>query len=173
MRPTDPVASTLAFVAAVALEDAVGTFGAKAMIKWPNDLLINGGKLSGILLERVENAVVVGFGVNLAAAPVGLPYAAAAFPSIGLNAPDPDIFAEALAEAFGRWLGIWRGQGFEPVRARWLDRAHPKGTPLTARLADGSSYEGLFDGLDRDGALNLRLADGSSRAIHAGDIFLL
>jgi BirA family biotin operon repressor/biotin-[acetyl-CoA-carboxylase] ligase len=68
---------------------------------------------------------------------------------------------------------VWRGQGIAPVRARWIERAHPIGTALTARLADGSALDGLFDGLDPDGALILRLADGTTRAIHAGDVFLL
>jgi BirA family biotin operon repressor/biotin-[acetyl-CoA-carboxylase] ligase len=67
----------------------------------------------------------------------------------------------------------WRGEGLGPVRERWLDRAHPAGTALTARLADGSAVDGLFDGLTRDGALILRLADGTQRVIHAGDVFLL
>ena len=79
----------------------------------------------------------------------------------------------ALAEAFARWLGVWRGTGVAPVRARWLDRAHAPGTALTARLPDGTIVDGLFAGLDAEGALNLRLADGSTRVIHAADVFLV
>jgi BirA family biotin operon repressor/biotin-[acetyl-CoA-carboxylase] ligase len=59
------------------------------------------------------------------------------------------------------------------VRDRWIAHAHPIGTPLTARLADGTNMDGLFDGLDAGGALMLRLADGSLRVIHAADVFLL
>jgi BirA family biotin operon repressor/biotin-[acetyl-CoA-carboxylase] ligase len=172
LRPSDPPAATLALVAAVALEEAVRTFGVSAILKWPNDLLVEGAKLSGILLERTEDAVVIGLGVNLAHCPEGLDRAATSMRVYG-PAPDPQIFAETLAESFGRWVARWRGEGLAPVRERWLARAHPAGTALTARLADGSAVDGLFDGLTRDGALILRLADGTQRVIHAGDVFLL
>ncbi len=172
LRPSDPPAATLALVAAVALEEAVRTFGVSAILKWPNDLLVEGAKLSGILLERTEDAVVIGLGVNLAHCPEGLDRAATSMRVYG-PAPDPQIFAETLAESFGRWVARWRGEGLAPVRERWLARAHPTGTALTARLADGSAVDGLFDGLTRDGALILRLADGTQRVIHAGDVFLL
>ena len=141
-------------------------------IKWPNDLLLNGAKLSGILLERGGDAVVVGIGVNLAHHPDDTDRPATCLAAHG-TAPDPSEFAETLADAFARWVSIWRGQGLAPVRARWLERAHPIGTALTARLPDGSSTDGLFGGLDADGALLLRLADGATRVIHAGDVFLL
>ena len=174
VRGSDPPAATLALVAAVAVEEAVGVYLAPhhAQIKWPNDLLLDGAKLSGILLERAGDAVVVGIGVNLAHYPADTERVATSLAADGA-APDPADFAETLAEAFARWLGIWRGQGLAPVRARWLERAHPVGTALTARLPDGSAIDGLFGGLDGDGALILRLADGASRVIHAGDVFLL
>ena len=116
--------------------------------------------------------MVVGIGVNLAHYPDDTDRAATSLAAHG-TAPDPADFAETLADAFARWLGIWRGQGLAPVRARWLERAHPIGTALTARLPDGSATDGLFGGLDSDGALILRLADGTTRVIHAGDVFLL
>ena len=141
-------------------------------IKWPNDLLLDGAKMSGILLERAGDAVVVGIGVNLAHHPLDTDRRATSLAAQGVT-PEPADFAETLADAFARWLGIWRGQGLAPVRARWLERAHPVGTALTVRLPDGSATDGLFGGLDSDGALNLRLADGTTRVIHAGDVFLL
>ena len=167
-RPGEPSPATLALVAAVALEETVALFGVRAMLKWPNDLLVNGAKLSGILLERVDDAVVLGFGVNLAHCPVGLGQPATSL-SVYAPAPDPHVVAETLAEVFARWLSRWR-DGIAPVRDRWLARAHPRGTALTALLADGTSMDGLFDGLTSDGALSLRLADGTVRAIHAGDV---
>lgn len=180
LRGSDPAAATLALVAAVALEEVVGVYlshfpglrRGSAVIKWPNDLLLNGAKLSGILLERAGDAVIVGIGVNLAHHPDDTDRRATSLAAHGA-APDPADFAETLADAFARWLSIWRGQGLVPVRARWLERAHPIGTALTARLADGTAVDGLFDGLDPDGALILRLADGATRVIHAGDVFLL
>ena len=194
LRASDPQAATLALVAAVALEEAVSAFpysreggspGVRATppaavgsrlrgstgfsIKWPNDLMLDGAKLAGILLERSGDAVVIGFGVNCTHAP-DLPDRATAH----LNGTiDPAILAETLAESFTRWLSRWRGEGLAPVRQRWQERAHPPGTALTARLPDGSAIDGLFSALDSEGALILRLADGTSRVIHAADIFLL
>ena len=183
-RPSDPPAPTLALVAAVALHEAIGVFlhspsafgGARIAdclaIKWPNDLLLGGAKLSGILLERASDAVVAGFGVNLAHHP-----ALADRPTTSLAAHGVDVAPEAmldvLADAFARWLGTWRGQGIAQIRSAWLDRAHPVGTALGVRLPDGGRLDGLFDGLDRDGALLLRLAGGERRVIHAADVFLL
>lgn len=174
LRASDPPPATLALLAAVALDEAVGVFlpHAGVTVKWPNDLLLGGAKLSGILLERSGDAVVIGFGVNLAHHPESLDRPATSLAAHGAT-PDASIFAETLAEAFARWLARWRGEGIGPVRDRWMARAHPRGTALTARLADGSAVDGLFDGLDRGGALILRLADGAQRVIHAGDVFLL
>jgi BirA family biotin operon repressor/biotin-[acetyl-CoA-carboxylase] ligase len=196
VRAGDPQPATLALVAAIALEETISTFrhpgegrdpesrtvrpaalgpGLRrddgVVIKWPNDLLIDGAKLSGILLERTGDAIVIGFGVNLAHHPEHLERPATSLAAHG-NAPDPGLFAETLAEAFARWVSKWR-EGLGPVRDRWLARAHPIGTALTARLADGSSLDGLFNGLNADGALILRLADGTSHVIHAADVFLI
>ena len=174
LRPADPGAASLALVAGVALHEAVAAFhpAPDLQLKWPNDLLLTGAKLAGILLERADDAVVVGMGVNLAHHP-DLPERSTTSVAAQGTPTAAEPFAEALADAFGRWLDRWRGEGLAPVRARWLDRAHPLGTPLTARLPDGASMEGLFDGLDADGALILRLASGERRVIHAGDVFLL
>ncbi|MBA2935786.1 biotin--[acetyl-CoA-carboxylase] ligase [Sphingomonas sp. CGMCC 1.13654] len=173
LQPHDPPAPSLALVAAVAVAEAVEAFGATAQIKWPNDLLVDGAKLSGILLERADGAVVVGIGVNLAHHPEDIDRPATSLAAALGHAPDPDAFITALAESFARWLYRWRAEGLAPIRARWLEKAHPIGTALTARLPDGSSLEGLFDGLDAMGALRLRLADGQVHVIHAADVFLI
>ncbi len=174
VRPGDSPAPTLALVAAVALAEVVEVFaGARPTIKWPNDLLLGGAKLSGILLERAGDAVVVGFGVNLAHSPTDVERIATSLSETMGAAPDPDAFLVALAEAFARWLRRWRGEGLAPVRQRWLEGAHPIGSALTARLPDGSHLDGLFDGLDEGGALKLRLAEGTTHVIHAADVFLI
>jgi BirA family transcriptional regulator, biotin operon repressor / biotin---[acetyl-CoA-carboxylase] ligase len=173
LHPSDPPAPSLALVAAVALIETVEAFGAHPQIKWPNDLLIDGAKLSGILLERFGDAVVIGLGVNLAHHPEGIDRIATSLAVILGHAPDPEAFLVTLAESFARWLYRWRSEGLPPVRARWLEKAHPIGAPLTARLPDGNSLDGLFDGLDATGALRLRLADGQVHVIHAADIFLI
>jgi BirA family biotin operon repressor/biotin-[acetyl-CoA-carboxylase] ligase len=174
LRASDPAPATLALVAAVALEEAARVHAPEAAlsIKWPNDLLLGGAKLAGILLERAGDAVVVGIGVNLAHHPEGLDRPVT---SLAAHGPAPDVatFAETLAESFERWIARWRGEGLAPVRERWIARAHAAGTALAATLPDGQRIEGLFDRLDGDGALILRLADGSVRAIHAADVFLI
>lgn len=173
LRPTDPPAATLALVAAVAVEETVRLFlDGELALKWPNDLLLGGAKLAGILLERADDAVVIGFGVNLAHHPQDVDRPATSLAAHGA-APEPALFLETLAEIFARWLARWRGEGLAPVRERWAARAHPRGTALTARLPDGSEIDGLFERLDADGALVLRLAAGTMRVIHAGDVFLI
>ena len=192
LRPSDPYAATLALVAGVAVEESLSWFhpgDGKApgsgrsqlgpglrrggvLLKWPNDLLLDGAKVCGILLERADEAVIVGVGMNLAYHPNLPDRPTTSLAAHGVEVA-PETAAEMLAESFARWLARWRGEGIAPVRARWLERAHPVGTALTARLPDGSALEGLFDGLDADGALMLRLAGGERRAIHAGDVFLL
>lgn len=148
-------------------------------IKWPNDLLLRGagtadawGKLAGILLERMEDAVVIGFGVNLAHAPMLVDRAAASLAENACGAPDVATFVDVLAAAVARWLARWRGEGLDVVRTRWLERAHPVGTPLLARTADCANVEGLFAGLDQAGSLLLHTQE-RVRTIAAGDVFLL
>jgi BirA family biotin operon repressor/biotin-[acetyl-CoA-carboxylase] ligase len=146
---------------------------ARVQIKWPNDLLARTpqgvwAKLAGILLERAEDAVVIGFGVNLAHAPTSLDRPATSLAALTGAAPEPAAFVQTLAETLASTLVLWRIEGLAPIRTRWLDAAHPVGTALVTPAG-----EGLFDGLDKTGALRLRLADGSSRVIHAGDVFLI
>lgn len=162
--PKHPPPPSLALVAAVALHQAVSHHTRRAQIKWPNDLIINRAKLAGILLERQGDAVIIGFGVNLASHPDDLDRPAA---SLGARVT-PEALLRRLAAGFETWLERWRTEGLAPVRAAWLAAAHPVGTPL----ASGGA-EGMFDGLDETGALRLRLADGTIRIVHAGDVFLV
>lgn len=174
-RETDPQPATLAMVAAVALDQVLGHWlgDRRAMIKWPNDLLVDGAKIAGILLERRGDEVVVGFGVNLVSHPEGLGRPVTSVAALIGTPPDTGAFAADLCEAFGYWLGRWRSGGrLNPVRTRWLERAHALGSALSARLDATTSIEGLFDGIDEAGSLRLRLADGTARVIHAGDVFL-
>jgi len=170
----DPSPSTLSFVAAMAAyETVIGQLGnpRALQLEWPNDLLLGGAKLSGILLERVGDAAVIGIGVNLAAAPSLAGRATSHLAALG-PAPDRDAFARGLIASFERELARWRQFGVEPLLARWLSAAHPLGSPLSVHASDGSRVTGAFDGLEPDGALRLRLADGAHRVIHAGDVML-
>ena len=184
LRPIDPPAATLALVAGVAVEEAVAVFVGgherAVALKWPNDLLLGGAKLAGTLLERADDAVVIGIGANVLHCPDLPDRPTTSLAAHGIDVA-PETLLDTLVEAFARWLSRWRGEGLAPVRARWLERAHPIGTALTARLPDGSAIDGLFEGLDANGALILRpstslgraLAGGERRVIHAGDVFLL
>ncbi len=172
LQPTDPNPATLALVASVALDETLRGWGAEPWIKWPNDLFIGDAKLTGILLERSGDAVIIGIGVNLAHHPEGLDRAVTSLAAYGLGSPDPEGFLRDLAQSFARWLQVWRGS-LEPVRRRWLEWAHPVGTALSVRLPDQPPIEGLFDGLGPDGALRLRLPSGEVQVIHAGDVFTI
>lgn len=170
----DPPAHTLTLVTALAAYEAVLPLLADPralVIKWPNDLLLRGAKLSGILLERAGDAVVVGIGINLAQAPDLPDRPTVALAHLG-PAPDRDSFAATLAETFDRELERWRNFGVEPLIRRWLAAAHPVETPLRVHDADGAAVSGRFAGLAPDASLLLRLEDGTTRAIHAGDVTL-
>ena len=162
--PKHPPPPSLALVAAVALHDAIALHTRRARIKWPNDIIINRAKLAGILLERRGDAVVIGFGVNLAHHPEDLDRPAA---SLGARVT-PDALLRRLAACFEYWLDRWRNAGHAPLRDAWLEAPHPVGTPLSSGCT-----EGTFDGLDETGALRLRLADGAIRIVHAGEVFVV
>jgi BirA family biotin operon repressor/biotin-[acetyl-CoA-carboxylase] ligase len=129
--------------------------------------MLGTAKLAGILLERVADSVVVGIGVNLRFAP-DLPDRETA----ALDAPDRDAFAADLARQFDLELDRWRSFGLAPIVARWLAVAHPIGTPLSVGEPAEAPLAGAFAGLTEDGALKLRLADGATRVIHAGEVRL-
>lgn len=173
-------AAALSFVTAVAVHQAVadliGDEALSVQLKWPNDVLIGGAKISGILLESASSAageipwLAIGIGINLDEHPEGTPYPATSFAALGRPVPTPDQMLEALAQAFDHWLSVWRGEGFTPIRDRWLAAARGLHGPIRVRLPE-EELSGTFDGLDQDGALILRLADGTVRSITAGDVF--
>ena len=174
LRDGDPLPHTLALVAANAVHALLAPLCAgQVRIKWPNDVLVDGAKIAGILLERTGDAVVAGIGINVTGHPVGLDRPVTSLLAQGMPDGDAAALQVRLAELFAHWLAIWRVQGLDPVRAHWLANAHPAGTPMRVVPPDGATVEGSFDTLDRDGMLILRLANGESRAIHAGDILLI
>jgi len=174
LRKGDPPSASLSFVAALSVFGAARHFLASAdklAVKWPNDVLLAGAKLSGILLEMVGSQVVVGIGVNLARAPQLADRATASFADV-VAPPSLEDFARELAAAFARNLEQWRGAGLGRVLETFLTISHhAPGAPITVHDTDGTHITGAFAGLEEaDGALRLRLADGSERAIRAGDI---
>lgn len=173
LRPADPAPHTLTLVTANAVHALVAPLcSGQARIKWPNDLLVDGAKIAGILLERAGDAVVIGIGINVADHPDGLDRPVS---SLKDQASDVEVseMMDRLVQLFAHWLSIWRAQGIDPVRTHWLLNAHPRGTPLRINSPDGEVIEGRFEALDRDGTLILRLSDGDRRAIHAGDVQLI
>lgn len=165
----DPEPATLALVAGLAARQAVTALpaGEDVLLKWPNDLMIAKAKLAGILLERVGDSVIVGVGVNLAIAP-----AVSGRETVALGGADRDAFAAELARLFDLELDRWRNFGLAAIVRRWLAAAHPVGTPLRVGEPGAVPLNGSFAGLTEDGALQLRLADGSTRVIHAGEVRL-
>jgi BirA family biotin operon repressor/biotin-[acetyl-CoA-carboxylase] ligase len=167
----------LSFVAAIAVAEAIaGAIDDPGLVrlKWPNDILLGGGKVGGILMETesapsgVVHWVVLGLGVNLLSAPVGLPYRAAAVAEFG-PAPDcAEMVAAVLRQLDALWR-LWVAEGFAPIRARWRRLGHRPGDRLTVRQGDGV-VEGSFVDLDADGALVLETAAESIRIL-AGDVF--
>jgi len=177
------LAPQLGFVAGLALHEAVeavtGIGHPRLALKWPNDLLLDGAKVSGLLLEghRIGQAlaIVIGFGVNVAFAPEGTPYPAVALQALKPSLNREDVFA-ALADAFARTLSAWQGAArlspsdpFGPIRRLWLERAAGIGQEVRLRLPSGTK-EGLFEGLDFGGRLRLRTASGTE-LIDAGDLY--
>ncbi len=171
-------AAQVSFVAALAASDLARAHlpAERVKLKWPNDVMVDGKKLAGILVESGQRRegglwLAIGVGFNLAKAPE-IPER----PAITLAAatltppPTPGAALEGLAAAFADWLQVWDDEGFAAIAAAWTGRAQGLGQACTARLA-GESVEGLAEGLDGDGALRLRLADGSLRRITAGDVF--
>jgi BirA family transcriptional regulator, biotin operon repressor / biotin---[acetyl-CoA-carboxylase] ligase len=149
-----------------------GRRGEGLALKWPNDVLAGNAKLAGILLERQDNAVVIGIGINLAHDPALPDRPSTSLAALGATL-SPDAAIAALADQLAYWLDIWRREGLPSIRNAWLECAHPVGTPLSAALPDGTRVDGSFDGLTDDCALRLKLPDGSLRVIHAGDVFLI
>lgn len=165
----DPPASTLSLAAALALIEAVDTAvpGLPLMLKWPNDLLLRGDKLAGILLERSGERIVAGFGVNLAAAPALDDRKAASLD----GSIAPVAFAPLLAGSFARMLGLWRSSEPGAIARAWQMRAHPIGTELSVHTGADENVSGRFHGLEPDGALRLRTATGV-HIVHAADVSL-
>ena len=141
-------------------------------LKWPNDLLLDGVKVSGILLERSGDAIVIGFGVNLASFPEGTERPATSLTAAGVPVPTTTALLDALITAFAEYRRLWSNQGFEPIRTRWLNHASGMGNRIAARLGN-ETLEGRFEGLEPDGALALRLDDGTLRPVHAGEVFAI
>jgi BirA family biotin operon repressor/biotin-[acetyl-CoA-carboxylase] ligase len=186
------LAATLGFVAGVSLNRAlssilpnglvkIGIDGADAIgghsriaLKWPNDVLADGAKLAGILLEASKlpdgrHAVAIGFGVNVVAAPQGLPYPATSLADLGVVRTAEDVF-EALSDAWVETFGLWNdGRGIGDVLKHWRASAAGIGAPVAVNQ-HGDIVRGIFETIDDDGRLIIRADDNRRIAITAGDV---
>lgn len=172
LRPGCPPgeAGQISFVAAVALSaamDEIVTKGHSKTLKWPNDILIDGKKVSGILIEKEGDAYVLGMGVNILAPPEG---------AIGLKevAGDNRIaihpFRDRALEKFGRYYGKWKKSGFPAIRREWLEQAHGLNKPIAVNFGDKKT-EGIFRDLNDEGFLLLEQEGGKTVAINSGEVY--
>ncbi|MEO8684597.1 MAG: biotin--[acetyl-CoA-carboxylase] ligase [Devosia sp.] len=192
---TDPTLSaTLGFVAGVSLNLALSSIlpggvvklgidgadglsdgrSARIALKWPNDVLADGAKLAGILLEAHKlndgrHAIAIGFGVNAVAAPQGLPYPATSLLELGTTRSAEEIF-EALSDAWVDTFALWQdGQGIADVLTLWRSAAAGIGAPVAVNQ-NGTTVRGIFETIDDAGRLIVRADDDSRIAITAGDV---
>jgi BirA family biotin operon repressor/biotin-[acetyl-CoA-carboxylase] ligase len=178
LRPQVPasIIGQLSFVAALAAAETANHFAPSAAItvKWPNDVLAEGKKLAGLLLESGPapegSWLAVGIGVNLASFPEGTEFPATSLAQLGIAPPSSEEALSVLAARFAHWYDAWMKDGFEIARAAWLARASGLGSPVRARLANHETRNGVFEGIDEGGALLLN-EQGHVRAIAAGEVF--
>lgn len=178
LRPGLPAGrcAQLSFVAALATADMLARHVPGIALKWPNDVLVAGKKIAGILLESETGSdgtaawLAIGIGVNLKAYPEDTDLPATAVAALGAPAPSPQDALLDLADAFAKWYEAWREAGFAPVREGWLSRAHGLGMRIRVRLA-GEELAGVFRDIDAAGALVLGLPGGVMREISAGEVF--
>ena len=178
LRPNLAVrdAACMSLLTSLALAEAVAAIlppGPALALKWPNDLMLNGQKLAGILLDSHGDGagrvawLIPGIGVNLAYAPQ-LPDRIAACLADHMPAPRPEDFAPSLLDRLGHWSGIHATAGFPPIRAAWLTHAQPPGSPMSLKLGS-EMLSGTFAGLDDDGSL-LMAHDGAVRRYSTGEV---
>jgi BirA family biotin operon repressor/biotin-[acetyl-CoA-carboxylase] ligase len=180
LRPGCPAsrAAQLGFVAALAVGDTLGSTCKRrkgVSHKWPNDVLVHGRKIAGILLESelgegdIPEFVIVGVGVNLISSPQNTEFPATSIAEQGLWPISPTEALEEFARNFHAWVRRWREDGFAPIRTAWLANAMALGEPIRVRL-EATVLRGRFLDIDQHGALVLEVA-GEIRRISAGEIF--
>jgi BirA family transcriptional regulator, biotin operon repressor / biotin---[acetyl-CoA-carboxylase] ligase len=177
MDVSPSVAATLGFAAGLALVAALRSAGpeeTKFTLKWPNDVMVDGKKLAGILLEAEavgdRIAVVTGIGTNVVAAPPATPTPATSLRALGIELKAEQLFA-ALSDAWVEFRKVWdEGRGFAEIRQQWLQLAAGLGQPVSIAFG-GSVVTGIFDTIDEAGCMIVRMSDGRRVPISAGDVY--
>ena len=169
----------LSFVSAIAMCDTIGSVlppMVTVTAKWPNDVLVNGRKVAGILLESASGStgklrwLVVGVGVNIEHFPSNTQYPATSLYFEGVTDIGPLEVLSAFTKYFKRWFDIWKSEGFSVIRSAWLQRAAGLGERLEVRLPD-ERFVGRFLDIDENGSLLVELENGEVRSVTTGDIF--
>lgn len=176
-KPDAPAASLgqLSFIAALSAGSALDEFVSPHLIsfKWPNDILLNGAKVAGLLLERIDEEqtpiLSIGIGINIVSAPEETPYPTARLIDHASSPPEPARLVASIDAHFWRYYDEWRRAGFEPARRRWLERARGVGENIRVRLPN-EELAGVFEGLDETGGLILR-SEAGKRIIAAGEVY--
>ncbi len=172
-------AAQLSFVAALAVADTVAALlpaRRHIQLKWPNDVLVGGRKISGVLLECAPGAgtrldwVVVGCGINVASHPELDDGAATSLRAEGARDATVTAVLQTFAHGFVAWMARWEGEGFGPVRSAWLASALGLGRPIEVRLPN-ETLRGVFRALDAGGALELALEGGGQRLVTGGEVY--
>jgi BirA family biotin operon repressor/biotin-[acetyl-CoA-carboxylase] ligase len=173
LRPANMPASAgfYSFVASLALFDVMeGQLPfADILLKWPNDVLVNGKKIGGILLETAGNALIIGVGVNIASHPENVLYPATSLAAEGKTKANPQSMLDNFLQFLGHWHLQMQTKGFPLIRAAWTN--HTQQGVLNVRTPQ-ETVQGTFAGLDNLGHLRLLLADGTEKAISTGDTML-
>ena len=160
----------LSFLAALAVADTAEALlprQIRSMLKWPNDVIISGAKIAGILLEQADEATIMGIGLNVLEAPSNAAYKATTIVANG-GIASVDGARDILLDRLGQHLSTWQTDGFAPIRVQWLNRSYPLGAAIRASSA-GEPVAGHFAGLDLDGALLLDTPFGRQRIL-AGEV---
>lgn len=176
LRPSRPMAEWpgLALVAGLALRDAILVYRdpARITLKWPNDVLLDGRKVAGLLLEVHDGAVILGCGVNCLHAPEQTTGWTPGW--LNQKAADPPITADAVMETLAQTLcdryNDWQKGGLSSILDDWKAAAAHLGHKIVTRQSDGGTLSGIFTDLGADGSMILRLEDDRMKAITAGDV---
>jgi BirA family biotin operon repressor/biotin-[acetyl-CoA-carboxylase] ligase len=180
LRPKESpaVVAQLSFAVALSVFDLIAPYlpDHDLRLKWPNDVLVDGRKISGILLESSATPdaklawLIIGVGINVANVPDAVANTGTCLHDLGSRDIDAEICLAGFAGHLWRWLTVWREQGFGPVRTAWLERCGALGQTLRVRVGR-EQFDGKFENLDDDGALILQLPDGGARRVTAGEVF--
>ncbi len=163
----------VSYVAGVALLESIRAFYPSLLpqLKWVNDVLIDEKKVCGILLEKVNNTLLVGIGVNLGEAPVSPDFNACSLKDYGRQIKAEE-FISILLDKFKTKYNTWQQLGFSPIRNIWKKHCYRFGERIKVGFADGTEVNGRFKDIDNDGMLILGI-DDKERFIDAGEIFKL